>query len=257
MNSNSLKERVKAGDRLYGAWLALSSATTAELMAYAGFDFLILDNEHGAASLETSVDVMRACDAAGCPLVVRVPWNDQVYIKRILDAGATSLMIPMIEDADEARAAVNACRYPPQGRRGYAALGQRCARWSMWPDYLQRWSEELFIIGQIESARAAANARAIAEVDGIDMVLIGINDMGGSIGHLEGGLAHPDVAKIVHQAEAGIRDGGKPMGTVPSAMRTTGELFEAGYQLVAGAGDGVLLAKAACADVANARKSMG
>ncbi|MEZ5823786.1 MAG: aldolase/citrate lyase family protein [Geminicoccaceae bacterium] len=257
MNVNSLKKRVKAGDRLYGAWLGLPSAATAELMAHAGYDFLILDNEHGAASLETAVDVMRACDAAGCPLVIRVPWNDPVYIKRILDAGALSLMIPMIEDAVEARAAIDACRYPPQGRRGYAALAQRCTRWSMWPDYLANWSNELFVIGQIESAKAAGNARAIAEVDGIDMVLIGINDMGGSIGHLEGGLAHPDVAKIVHKAEAGIREGGKPMATVPSAMRTTGELFEAGYQLVAGAVDSILLARAAMGDVENVRKAMG
>lgn len=257
LHVNSLKQRIKAGDKLYGAWLAFPDAGVAELMAHAGYDFLVLDNEHGAASLETAVDVMRACDATGCPLVIRVPWNDHVYIKRILDAGATSLMIPMLENADEARAAIDACRYPPQGKRGYAAKAQRCTRWGMWPDYLDRWSDELLVIGQIESATAARNAKSIAEVDGIDIVLIGINDMGGSIGHLEEGLAHAEVAKVVHEAEAGIRAGGKPMATVPSAMRNTAELFEAGYQMVAGAVDSMLLAGAARADIEAVRKVKG
>jgi 4-hydroxy-2-oxoheptanedioate aldolase len=248
MASRSLKARILAGEPVYGAWLALADADVAELMAHAGYDFLVLDQEHGPGSLETALDVMRAAAAAGCALVVRVPWNDPVYLKRILDAGATAVMVPMLEDAEAARAAVAACRYPPAGSRGYAAASQRCTRWGKDAEYLARWNDEVLIMGQLESAKAAANAAEIAAVDGIDVPFIGINDMAGSIGRL-GQLDHPDVRRLVESCEAALRKSGKPLGTVPSAMRTTPELFAAGYTVVAGAVDSMLLRRAAVADV--------
>jgi 4-hydroxy-2-oxoheptanedioate aldolase len=248
MATRTLKARIMAGEPVYGAWLGLADATVAELMAHAGYDFLVLDQEHGAGSLETAIDVMRAAEAAGCPLVVRAPWNDAVYLKRLLDAGATAVMIPMLEDAEAAKAAVAACRYPPAGVRGYAAAGHRCTRWGKDTDYLARWNDEVLIMGQLESAKAAANAAAIAAVDGIDVPFIGINDMAGSIGRL-GQLDHPDVRQLVESCEAELKKSGKPLGTVPSAMRSVPELFEAGYKVVAGAVDSMLLRKAAVADV--------
>jgi 4-hydroxy-2-oxoheptanedioate aldolase len=249
MPTRSLKARILAGEPVYGAWLGLADANVAELMAHAGYDFLVLDQEHGPGSIATAMDVMRAAEAAGCPLVVRVPWNDAVYLKRILDAGATAVMIPMLEDAEAARAAVAACRYPPQGIRGYAAASHRCTRWGKETGYLARWNDEVLIMGQLESARAAANAEAIAAVDGIDVPFIGINDMAGSIGRL-GQLDHPDVRALVESCEAALRKSGKPLGTVPSAMRRTPELFAVGYTVVAGAVDSMLLRAAAAADVA-------
>jgi 4-hydroxy-2-oxoheptanedioate aldolase len=256
MGTPSLKARIMAGEPVYGAWLALADADVAELMAHAGYDFLVLDQEHGPGSLETAVDVMRAAAAADCPLVVRVPWNDPVYLKRILDAGASAVMIPMLEDAAAATAAVAACRYPPAGTRGYAAASQRCTRWGKDTDYLARWNDEVLIIGQLESARAAANAAEIAAVDGIDVPFIGINDMAGSIGRL-GQLDHPEVRQLVESCEAALRQSGKPLGTVPSAMRTTPELFQVGYTMVAGAVDAMLLRAAAKADVEAQRPRTG
>ncbi len=247
--SRSLKARIGSGEPVYGAWLALADANVAELMAHAGYDFLVLDLEHGPGSIAGAQDVMRAAEAAGCALVVRVPWNDPVFLKRILDAGATSVMIPMIDDADAARAAVAACRYPPDGTRGYAAASQRCTRWGKAADYVGTWNDTLLIMGQLESAKAAANAAAIAAVDGIDVPFIGINDMAGSIGRL-GQLDHPDVKALVLKCEADLRASGKPLGTVPSAMRATPELFAAGFTVVAGAVDAMLLRAAALADVA-------
>lgn len=249
MTTNALKRRVLAGEPVYGAWLGLADAAVAELLGHAGYDFLILDQEHGPGSLETAADVMRAAEAAGCPLVVRVPWNDPVYLKRILDLGATSVMIPLLEDAEAAEAAVAACRYPPVGTRGYAAASQRCTRWGKDEDYLANWNETLLVLGQLESAKAAENAAAIAAIDGIDVPFIGINDMAGSIGRL-GQLDHPDVRRLVEGCEASLRRARKPLGTVPSAMRTTPELFAAGYTIVAGAVDGMLLRKAALTDLA-------
>ena len=199
--------------------------------------------------------MMRACAMANCPVIVRVPWNDQVYLKRILDAGAQSIMVPMVESAEEAAAVVAACRYPPQGRRGYAAPAMRCSRYGFIPDYLSRANDELLLITQIESANAAATADRIGGVDGVDMVFIGINDMGGSIGRLEQ-LSHPDVRALAEQSEAGIRRSGKLMGTVPSSGAGTVELFRKGYNLVAGAGDMVMLREAAKADLAKVRAGL-
>lgn len=252
---NELKRRLAAGDRLYGAWLSLASPALAELLGCAGYDFLVVDNEHGAASLTQTADLLRAAAAAACPVVVRVPWNDQVYLKRVLDLGAQSIMVPLVETAEEAAAAVTACRYPPDGRRGYAAPAMRCSRYGFETDYFARANAELLLIAQIESAAAAARAEAIAAVDGVDMVLIGVNDLAGSIGLLER-LDRPEVAALVAQVEAGVRRAGKPLGSVPSAAAATVELFARGYQLVAGAGDVPLLRDAARTDLAIVRAAL-
>ena len=169
---NRLKRRVAAGERLYGAWISTGSTANAELLAAAGYDFLIVDQEHGAGSIQTAIDLMRACLVGGAEPIVRVPWNDQVYLKRILDAGATSIMIPMIENEEEAKAAVAASLYPPYGRRGYAAPAMRCSSYGADTGYRANWHENLFLIAQIESAGAAERAESIAAVDGVDMVLI-------------------------------------------------------------------------------------
>jgi 4-hydroxy-2-oxoheptanedioate aldolase len=249
---NRLKRRLAGGERVYGVWLSSASGNIAELLAWAGYDFAIIDHEHGQGSLGDAVHMMRACAMAGCPVIVRVPWNDQVYLKRILDAGAQSIMVPMVESAEEAAAVVAACRYPPAGRRGYAAPAMRCSRYGFITDYLARANDELLLITQIESAKAAAAAEAIGAVDGVDMVFIGINDMGGSIGRLEQ-LDHPDVRALAEKAEAGIRRSGKLMGTVPSSGAGTVELFGKGYNLVAGAGDMSMLRDAAKADLERVR----
>ena len=255
MLENRLKRRVVAGERLYGAWIGLGSENVVELLGTAGYDFLVVDQEHSVAALADPVPLMRAADAAGCPTIVRAPWNDQVYLKRILDAGALSVMIPMIENRAEAEAAVAACRYPPAGRRGYAAPAMRCSKFGFIKDYCQKANDELFIIAQIESANAAEIAADIASVDGVDMVLIGVNDMAGTIGMLEQ-LDRPEVDALVRRCEAGVRKAGKPLGTVPSARKGTLDLFKDGYQLVTGAGDGPLLREAAIRDLATIRAGM-
>jgi 4-hydroxy-2-oxoheptanedioate aldolase len=161
-------------------------------------------------------------------------------------------MIPMIESAAEAKAAVAASLYPPHGRRGYAAPAMRCSGYGRDTGYRANWHENLFLIAQIESAGAAERAESIAAVAGVDMVLIGVNDMAGTIGRLEE-LDHPDVRALVAMAEANLKKAGKPYGTVPSAARTPEQLFAEGYTLVAGAGDVPLLAAAARADLARVR----
>jgi len=247
-NGNLLKQRLAQGEALFGAWIGTGSAVNAEILGHQGFDFLILDLEHGHGDLKDAVDMLRAAQGAGTPCIVRTPWNDPIFLKRILDAGANSLMIPSVETAREAEAAVRACRYPPQGRRGYAAPLVRASAYGKTADYMQRANSELLLIIQIESAEAVRQAAEICAVEGVDVPFLGVNDMAGSIGRLEQ-LDNPQVRELVAQAEAAMRASGKPMGTVPSAGATWQNLLESGYRLVPVASDVGLMRDAALACV--------
>lgn len=245
---NILKARLKAGENVYGAWVGSGSADNAEILGHAGFDFLVVDQEHGAGEMADAVAMLRAAESSGTPCVVRAPWNDPVWLKRILDAGAEAVMIPSVETADLAAAAVRACRYPPQGARGYAAGVVRASTFGFEPGYVHKANENLLIVVQIESAVAVEAAAEICAVEGVDVVFIGVNDLAGSIGRLEQ-LDHPDVRDLVRRAEDVILASGKPMGTVPSAGASWQELFGRGYRMVVGPHDVILLREAARAAV--------
>lgn len=253
---NLLKQRLRAGDALFGVWIETGSATNAEILSHLGFDFLILDLEHGQGDLKDAVDVLRAVQGADVPCIVRVPWNDPIILKRILDAGCNAVMIPSVETAAEAEAAVRACRYPPRGRRGYAAPLVRASGYGAAADYMKRADDELLLVIQLESAEAVGRAAEICAVEGVDVPFLGCNDMAGSIGRLEQ-LDAPDVRALVAKAETAMRASGKPMGTVPSAGATWQDLLAAGYRLVPVASDVGLLRDAAVAAVAEQRRHRG
>ena len=231
-----LKRRLTAGDALFGAWIETGSATNTEILSRVGFDFLLIDLEHGQGELHDAIAMLRAAGGSGTPCVVRVPSGDPVFLKRILDAGASALMIPSIETAEEAVAVVRACRYPPDGRRGYAAPIVRASGYGERPDYMRRANDELLLIVQMESADAVRRAAEICAVDGVDVPFLGVNDMAGSIGRLEQ-LDQPEVRALVKQAETAMRGSGKPMGTVQSAGADWRALIEAGYQFIPVAND--------------------
>jgi 4-hydroxy-2-oxoheptanedioate aldolase len=245
---NLLKARLQAGESVYGAWVGTGSPTNAEILGHVGFDFLVIDQEHGAGELADAVAALQAVEASGTPCIVRAPWNDPVWLKRVLDAGAESVMIPAVETAAAAAAAVRACRYPPQGTRGYAASVVRASTFGLEPGYTQKANENLLVVVQIESAAAVEQAAEIAATEGVDVVFIGANDLAGSIGRLEQ-LDHPEVRDLVQRAEEVILASGNPMGTVPSAGASWQELFARGYRMVVGPHDVVLLREAARAAV--------
>lgn len=243
---NKLKQRLAAGEQLFGIWLQSGSPIYAELAVMAGFEVVLIDNEHGPASLETTLHLLHAVEAAGGLPIVRVPWNDQVYLKRILDLGAQSLMVPMVQNADEARALVAACRYPPRGRRGYAAPIARAASYGLDTDYIRHAHEDLLLLAQIESKEAVASVPAMAAVDGIDMLFIGANDLAGSIDRLEA-LDAPDAAALIAEAERAVLASGTWMGSIPRAGHDKAALFASGHRLVVGLSDLWLFRTAAAA----------
>ncbi|MDF1792345.1 MAG: aldolase/citrate lyase family protein [Thalassobaculaceae bacterium] len=248
LRDNALKAKILAGEPTLGVWLQMSDPSIAEIASLVGYDCLILDNEHGFASLDTTVHMMRAAQAGNATCMVRCPGSDRDYMKRVLDAGAEALMIPMVESAAEARAIVDACRYPPQGRRGYSAPTVRASGYGAAPDYAKRANGNLLICVQIESDKAATKAREIAAVDGVDLVFIGVADLSGSIGLLE----QPGNAKVnphIARAERGIRAAGKPLGTIPRPGHSLTDLAAEGYSFVAGLADAYLLRAGMQADV--------
>ena len=139
-----MKRRLAAGEHAAGLWSQSGSATLAAIAVMAGFEAVVIDNEHGPAALETTLAVMRAVEAAGGSPIVRAPGNDPLYLERLLDLGAASVMVPMIESAEvEEEAAVAACRYPPRGRRGYAAASARAASYGLDRDHVGHAHDDL------------------------------------------------------------------------------------------------------------------
>ncbi|MCB1489857.1 MAG: aldolase [Bauldia sp.] len=229
---NRLKARILAGEKCFGTWLQSASPTFAEMAAIAGFDFFIVDQEHGPGGLQDAIDMMRAASGGEATMVLRVPSSDPVYLKRLVDAGLEAVLVPMVETADEARAIVAACRFPPRGTRGNAWDITRSSSYGLQQDYYDRADDNFLIIVQIETAKAVENAAEIAAVDGVDVVFIGPTDLSGSIG-LPGQTGAPEVEALIDRAMTAARDAGKPLASVPRIGRSWQQVFDDGFAMVA------------------------
>jgi 4-hydroxy-2-oxoheptanedioate aldolase len=241
---NRLKSKLLSGEAAYGCWVAGGSATNGEILGHVGFDFVLADHEHGIGDTRDIVDILRAIEGTPTPAMVRVPWNDHVLLKRVIDAGVQSVMIPSVDTPEAAEAAVKACLYPPQGFRGYAASVVRASTFGMEPDYVAKANGNMLIALQLESETAVRNAAAISAIEGADIIFIGINDLAASIG-LIGQTDHPDVQALAREAEEAILKAGKVMGTVPNAGAGVNDLLDRGYRFIAGPYDVALLRDAA------------
>lgn len=254
---NRAKERLKAGQPVYGVWHNSADSLTAELLAIAGYDIVLFDHEHGAASLTDGVHGCQAVAGTPATAIVRVPSNDRVYLKRIIDAGAEGVMVPTIGSAEEARAAVAACRYPPGGVRGAAYGIARASSFGLAPeDYLSTVEERLLVILQIETVEGVDAIPDIAAVEGVDVLFVGPWDLSGSIGRL-GRFDDPEVRALVRRAERAILDSGRPLGSICSLGRSAAEMVADGAQMVIGPTDLGLLRDAALADLAAFRAGTG
>lgn len=197
---NPFKRALHAGTQQIGLWCAVPSNYVSEILAGAGFDWLVLDTEHAPNELPNVFNQLQSMVGYATQPVVRVPWNDAVTLKRFLDIGAQSFLIPMVQDAEEARAAVAATRYPPDGIRGYA-VASRATRFGRIGDYFTRYADEMCVLVQVETMEALEKVEEIAAVPGVDGIFIGPGDLSASMGLLH----QPTHPKVVEAIEDGLR----------------------------------------------------
>lgn len=230
-----------------GTWIMSASPLVAEAMGHAGFGWAVIDMEHTPLDQMELIHLLQA--VAGTPMkpVVRVPWNDAVTIKRVLDAGATTLLVPFVQNADEARDAVAATRYPPEGRRGMAGMS-RASRFGTAPDYLRTANQGLCVIVQLETTEAIGQLEAIAAVPGVDALFIGPGDLSATMGHVAQ-LTHPAVLEITAQAVQRAKAVGKPIGTVGGTVEVVQRYRAMGFDFTAIASDLGLLMRSAQAAI--------
>jgi 4-hydroxy-2-oxoheptanedioate aldolase len=238
---NTFKRALKAGKPQIGLWCSLSSHYAIELVAGSGFDWLLLDTEHSPNDLESVLTQLQAAAPYPAHPVVRVPWNDMVTIKRFLDIGSQTILIPYVQNAEEAKAAVAHTRYPPAGVRGVAG-GTRATRWGRVKDYAKRAHEEICVLVQVETQTALDNLERIAAVDGVDGVFIGPADLHASLGY-PGETNNPKVVPVIDEAVRRIRKAGKAPGILTTVEADARRWLECGGQFVAVGVDTVVLAR--------------
>ncbi len=239
--ANPLKAALRDGRRQIGLWSSLCSNVVAEVLAYAGYDWIVVDTEHAPNDPADVLAQLQALQGGTAEPVVRVAWNDPVLMKRLLDIGARSLLVPFVQSAEQARAAVAATRYPPHGIRG-VSVAQRANRFGRVPDYLHTAHRELCVLVQLETASSLGALEAIAAVEGVDGLFIGPSDLAADLGHL-GNAAHPDVQAAIADACARSRAAGRPIGILAPVEADARRYFEMGFTFVAVGSDlGILAA---------------
>jgi 2-dehydro-3-deoxyglucarate aldolase len=214
-----------------GTWVMSASPLVAEATGHAGFDWAVLDMEHSPLDIMEVVQMLQALSCTKMVPIVRVAWNDAVLVKRVLDAGATTVMFPFVQNAEEAARAVAATRYPPQGVRGMATMS-RASRFGTVPNYVATANKSMGVIVQLESAQALKQLEAIADVDGVDGLFIGPSDLSASMGHV-GQSSHPAVMDLMSQAVLRCKAIGKPVGTIGGDPESVAQYRAAGFDFVA------------------------
>ena len=240
---NTFKEALgKPGVRI-GLWLGLADAYCAEICATAGFDWLLVDGEHAPNDLRSMLRSLQAVAAYDADPVVRIPHGDPALIKQVLEIGATTLLVPMVETAEQARALVRAVRYPPDGVRGVGSGLARSSRWGAITDYLNAANENICLLVQVETQLALDNIEAIADVPGVDGVFIGPADLSASMGHL-GRPAHRKVIAAIEKTFRVLSAKNKPFGILATDESLARHYIELGARFVAVGVDATLLAQA-------------
>ncbi|MEM7224013.1 MAG: aldolase/citrate lyase family protein [Pseudomonadota bacterium] len=257
MAQATLKARLRSGQPAVGCWLNLYSTMAAEIISQAGYDCAMIDMEHGQGDTIDAIALMQAIQGRDCTPYARVPSNDPVAIKRILDAGAQGVMVPAVNSAEEAAAAVAACRYPPEGIRGVAPVIVRAADYGAdWQSYTAAANETILVICQIESGAAVAAVEEIAAVEGVDLLFVGPFDLSANLGFL-GQPDHPEVRAEIARVEQAAKSAGKLLGAIPTPDRSLEALHQTGYDLILADADVALLRDGARASAKRALAALG
>ena len=241
---NALKAALAKGMPQVGLWMAFAHPTAAQIASTAGFDWCLIDAEHGPNDVPLIQAQLQAMRGGEASVVVRIPVGDARIVKQMLDMGVQSLLVPMVNSAAEAEAMVRATRYPPHGIRGVGAAQAGASDYGGMTDYLTTAADQICLIVQAESRAAIEDIDAIAATDGVDCVFIGPADLAADMGHL-GNPSHPDVVAAIAHACARIRAAGKSAGTVTfeSAARV-GDLAGQGFTFLGAGGDIAIFARA-------------
>lgn len=239
--ANHFKRAISSGKSQIGFWCSLASNVSVEILAGSGFDWLLLDTEHSPNELPQVYSQLQAVMENDVHPIVRPAWNDMVIIKRFLDAGVQTLLVPTIQTREEAEQAVAYTRYPPNGVRGYASAS-RSSRFGRIDDYHTKCEAEICVLVQIETKKGLDNLDEIVSVEGVDGVFIGPGDLSAGLGYL-GQTSHPDVRKTIEDAIGRIRKAGKAPGVLTGIEQEARAYIDAGCLFTAVGSDSGLLAR--------------
>lgn len=240
---NTFKHALKSGDPLYGLWLGLAGTFSAEICAGAGYDWLLIDAEHGPNDLRTILAQLQAIAPYESQPVVRPPLGDEVLIKQLLETGIQTLLIPMVDTAEQAANMVSAMHYPPKGIRGVGSALARASRWGRINDYMTQADDEMCLLIQVETKTAIENLDEILAVDGYDGIFFGAADLAASYG-LVGQSNHPEIVDIILEGLARVKAKGLAGGVLCTDKSLNQRYIDAGANFVAIGVDALLLAKA-------------
>lgn len=242
LKPNRFKTGQASGKTQYGLWLGLPDNSAAEIAAVAGFNWLLIDGEHAPFDLRTIMAHLQAIAPYDVAPIVRPPHGDTALIKQMLDIGAETLLIPMVDTAEQARELVRAVRYPPEGIRGLGTSLARAARWNQIPGYVKKANDEICLLVQAETATALENLDEILAVDGVDGVFIGPSDLSASMGYI-GDAGNPVVVKAISEGLNKIRAAGKYAGLLCLDPSLAATYVEQGASFVGVGVDTMILAK--------------
>lgn len=232
IDGNAFLARLRGGQGTsFGTFVMSGSPLIAEAVGWCGFDWAIVDGEHSPVDVMDVAQLLQALAATPTAPIVRVAWNDPVLVKRVLDAGAPTLLFPFIQSAEEAARAVAATRYPPQGIRGMAGL-TRASRFGAVPDHFRTANSRIGVVAQIETPAALERLEEIAAVEGVDALFIGPTDLSGAMGHAGNGQ-HPQVQAALQEALRRCQAAGKPLGTLAPTPEAALAFRDAGFGFVA------------------------
>jgi len=254
MERNPFTHAIQAGTKQVGLWVTLSNNFVADVIAPAGYDWVLLDMEHSPNDYFSIIGQLQAFAGTGTTAIVRVEWNDPVAVKRVLDIGAPGLLFPMIQSVAEAEAAVAATRYPPRGIRG-AAGSTRATKFGRITDYVQKVEDETTVLLQLETVAAVEQAEAIADVDGVDGIFFGPGDISADMGKM-GKPMDPEVWALIKPAAQKLIAKGMPVGTLVLDAGFAAELMNEGFSFVACGTDTSILARGTDALLAQVKDRM-
>lgn len=242
---NRFKQALAAGQMQYGCWAGFSDPYPTEVMSTAGFDWLVIDGEHAPNDIRSIMAQLQVLEGkADSHPVVRLPMGEAWLIKQALDIGAQTLLIPMVESAEQARDLVRAMRYPPEGIRGSGAALARASRFAAIPDYIRTANDQMCLLVQVETVKGIAALDAILALEGVDGVFIGPSDLAADMGH-RGDSAHPEVRAVIKDTLGRIKASDKAAGILALDHETAVTYRDWGAQFLAVGIDVVLLARAA------------